>query len=114
MASTLWSNLKARLAKPLIGLGTVGVSATLAACYGPPPHYADGKAPDQNTEEYCELILQQGCKDENGQLPPACDSYCMTLRIKKCTDNEVTVPDCCPPIAEDRIEKLCRDNHSGN
>ena len=107
MASTLWSNLRARLTKPLIGLGAVGVSTVLAACYGPPPHYADGKAPDQSIEDYCEMILQNGCKDQKGNFPRACDDYCYDKRIQKCKNDSVVVADCCPAMSDDDIAKLC-------
>ena len=108
MAHKLLSNLLERFTKPLIGLGAVSVSATLAACYGPPPHYADGKTPDQSIEEYCELILQNGCKDEKGFFPEACGLQCRNLRLKNCEDPSVAVPECCPDMSEnERIQKGC-------
>ena len=113
MAFIRWSNLRARLTKPLIGLGAVGVSTVLAACYGPPPHYADGKSPDQSIEEYCETILQNGCKDENGKMPRACSDYCYDRRRMKCSDDSIVIADCCPAMSEEAITKLCENTKAG-
>lgn len=94
MASQIWSTLKKRFAKPLIGLGAVSVSTTLAACYGPPPDYMNEQ---QNNEEFCAKVLENGCKDETGNFPYQCSNYCNFLRDKKAKgDNSVVIPDCCP------------------
>ncbi len=92
MMSNLWSSLKGRITKPLLGLGAVSVSTVLAACYGPPPEYLEF----QKTEEFCEQILQNGCKDENGSLPLQCGEYCNYLKDKKARGNDIVVPECCP------------------
>ena len=92
MVSKLWSGLKGRLAKPLLGLGAVSVSTVLAACYGPPQGYLDL----QKTEEFCEQILKNGCKDENGSFPLQCQELCNHLKDKKAKGTDVDIPECCP------------------
>jgi len=65
---TLLNSLKKKLTKPLIGLGLIGVSATLAACYGPPPK----QEPESMNEDFCEAILLNACKDDTIIVPDNC------------------------------------------
>ena len=69
MSNKLFENLKRRFSKPLIGLGVVGISSTLAACYGPPPHNA---SEEEAAREFCEALLIRSCTDENVDIPPHC------------------------------------------
>ena len=91
MASKLWSNLKKKLTKPLIGLGAVSVSTTLAACYGPPQGYMD-----PSNEEFCAKVLANHCQDETGSIPYQCSNYCNYLKNQKDLGKEVEIPECCP------------------
>ncbi|MBO4350086.1 MAG: hypothetical protein J6A01_03945 [Proteobacteria bacterium] len=92
MSSKLWSTLKNKLTKPLIGLGAVSVSTTLAACYGPPQGYIDNM---KQSEEFCGKILANGCKDETGNFPYQCKEYCDYLKNQKDLGKEVEIPECC-------------------
>ena len=64
----LFENLKKKFTRPLIGLGLIGVSTTLAACYGPPPKQES----ETINEDYCEAILVQACKDDTVNIPENC------------------------------------------
>ena len=59
-------SLKKKWSKPIIGLGVVGFSSTLAACYGPAPK-------EPVSMDFCETMLIQAClNDDNSILPTEC------------------------------------------
>ena len=92
MFGAVWSGLKRRLTKPLIGLGAVSVSTVMAACYGPDP----GERYHPGENEYCEELLQGTCKDETGSMPYECVDYCNYLRDQKINNDDIEIPECCP------------------
>ena len=83
------STLKAKLTKPLIGLGAISVSTVLAACYGPDSGF-------MGPEEYCEEILQSCVQEEIDNLSAQCRDYCDDLRQRKANGENYEVPACCP------------------
>ena len=78
---SLLKQLKDRFSKPLFGLGLVGVSTTLAACYGPPPQT------EVATREYCEAFLIQSCTDENLEMPAECKDLRERIYMPKYCEN---------------------------
>lgn len=68
---SLLQSLKSKFTKPLIGLGVISVSTTLAACYGPPPM---NTADEAIREDYCESLLLRACTDNKVIVPAECPS----------------------------------------
>ena len=73
----LLKGLANRLAVPAAALGAIGVSTTLACCYGPPPDYP---VEDYETVDACETMLRE-CAKAHGLWSDECDSGSM----KSCT-----------------------------
>ena len=83
-----------RLRKPLIGLGAIGISTTLAACYGPPPNYVENGANGGRDGEYCEQLLRT-CV-EGDTVPQTCESDC----VKAVCDGSAPAPACCNKVVD--------------
>ncbi len=71
---SVWQRLKEKLTVPAAAFGVIGVSTTLACCYGPAPEYP---LEDYETVEACETMLRE-CAQVHGLWSDDCSTEVMS------------------------------------